>query len=127
MIGRRVLVVDDNENNRLLVRAVLAPGEFDVFEAQNAAEALAEIERDLPAAAIVDLSLPGEDGAQLIAAIRARPQWHDLILILYTATTPTPVMQDFMTAMRVAAVITKPAEPQIILQTLSQALEMERR
>lgn len=73
LAGARVLVVDDNPANRELARAILTVGDADVTEAGGGAEALA-----LAAAApfdliLLDLRMPGLDGAQTCRLLRTRP------------------------------------------------------
>jgi PAS domain S-box-containing protein len=58
----RVLVVDDEENNRDWVRRLLQQIGFDVREARNGAEAVAEVEVRLPDIVLLDMSMPVLDG-----------------------------------------------------------------
>jgi CheY-like chemotaxis protein len=122
MTTGNVLVVDDEENNRLLLHEVLTYGGYEVRAAASCAEALAALSQFRPQAAIIDLSLEGEDGLTLIAKLRSRPELKNLAIVLYTATSETAALRDFMTAMRISHAILKPAEPQAILETLAAAL-----
>ncbi|WP_077032860.1 ATP-binding protein [Pelomonas sp. KK5] len=67
---RRVLVIDNEEADRQLLRAVLEPLGFDVMTAASGAEALALIPGWPPEAILLDLAMPGLDGWQTLAAIR---------------------------------------------------------
>ncbi|MEM1418603.1 MAG: response regulator, partial [Myxococcota bacterium] len=72
---RRVLVVDDDEDLRPLLRALLEAAQVEVHEAASAAQAEAVLEALAPRrphALIVDLELPDRDGAQLARDLRAR-------------------------------------------------------
>ncbi|HJU55959.1 MAG TPA: PAS domain S-box protein, partial [Pyrinomonadaceae bacterium] len=69
--GLRVLVVDDEEDARALLRTVLEKRGAEVVAAANASEALAAIERDAPDVIISDIGMPGEDGYELIRRVRA--------------------------------------------------------
>ncbi len=53
----QILVVDDNEDIRIFVRAALTPEGFDVIEASNGADALAIFKKSEPAVIILDLRL----------------------------------------------------------------------
>lgn len=122
MSAANILVVDDDENNRLLLLEVLKFGGYEVRAAASSAEAFAALALFRPQAAIVDLRLAGEDGLALIAKLRSRPDLKNLAIVLYTATSETAALRDFMTAMRISHAILKPAEPQAILETVAAAL-----
>jgi signal transduction histidine kinase/CheY-like chemotaxis protein len=85
--GLRVLVVDDEESARGLVRAVLERERADVQEADSAPDALAAVETHVIDLVISDLAMPGEDGFDLVRQIRARelPRFRSLPVIALTA------------------------------------------
>jgi len=68
----RVLVVDDNAANRLVVRTILAGAGFEVSEAADAFAALDRIDREQPHAVLLDIKMPGMDGLGLLANLRSR-------------------------------------------------------
>ncbi|HUX33654.1 MAG TPA: PAS domain S-box protein [Gemmatimonadaceae bacterium] len=75
LAGARVLVVDDNDTNRRIVREILAPAGASIDEAPNAATALAVLERALAEGrpfpvALLDSQMPDHDGWTLAADIR---------------------------------------------------------
>ena len=73
LAGLRVLVVDDNANNRELARAVLEPAGVEVSEAGDGAEAVRKAQ-ELPFDVILmDLRMPVMDGRSALAAIRGEP------------------------------------------------------
>jgi PAS domain S-box-containing protein len=69
--GLTVLVVDDEEDSRNLVVAVLERCGCIVAAAQSAADALAKIRTEKPHVLISDIGMPGEDGYDLIRQVRA--------------------------------------------------------
>ena len=71
--GLRVLVVDDEEDARVLLETALRQHGADVTTASSAADALAEIERHPPDMLLSDIGMPHEDGYFLIREVRARP------------------------------------------------------
>lgn len=73
LAGLRVLVVDDEEDTRDLLRAVLEKCGSEVTTAASAAEALDTIETLRPDVLVSDLGMPDEDGFSLIAKVRALP------------------------------------------------------
>ena len=70
--GVRVLVVDDEEDARVLMRTALATYGARVAVAASAVEAIAEIDRLVPDVVLSDIGMPQEDGYALIRRIRAR-------------------------------------------------------
>lgn len=68
-----VLVADDDENMRLLVRESLEPAGFDVDEAENGIEALSAFERSRPDIVLLDVMMPEMDGFAACSQLRSRP------------------------------------------------------
>jgi CheY-like chemotaxis protein len=69
--GARILVVDDDEDGRALLAAILERCGANVRTARSLAEAVAEIERETPHVLVSDIGMPGADGYDLIRAVRA--------------------------------------------------------
>ena len=77
LVGVRVLVVDDDEDVRYIVRATLQSQGAIVTESASAREALDVLRHERPDVLVSDLSMPpGEDGYWLIAAVRALSAAH---------------------------------------------------
>ena len=72
--GFRILVVDDEQDTRDFVRAVLEKCGSEVTTASSAAEALVLLERQPPDFLITDLGMPSEDGYSLIRSVRSLPR-----------------------------------------------------
>lgn len=82
---RRVIgVVEDNEDARLIVRRILEP-EFEVNECATGLEALERFPVDPPDAVLLDLSLPGLDGIEVLARLRAEPALARIPVVALTA------------------------------------------
>ena len=79
-----VAVVEDNADNRLLLQAIL-DGLYDVVEYENGIDALAGLAARLPDLVLLDISLPGMDGNEILARIRADDQLRRLPVIALTA------------------------------------------
>ena len=79
-----VAVVEDNADNRLLLQAIL-DGLYDVVEYENGVDALAGLAAQLPDIVLLDISLPGMDGNEILARIRADDQLRRLPVIALTA------------------------------------------
>ena len=68
----KILVVDDDAPNRLVVRTILGGAGYEVREAGDAFTALDEIDRDAPHAVLLDVKMPGMDGLGLLENLRKR-------------------------------------------------------
>lgn len=79
-----VAVVEDNADNRLLLQAIL-DGLYDVVEYENGVDALAGLAATLPDLVLLDISLPGMDGNEILARIRADERLRRLPVIALTA------------------------------------------
>ena len=79
-----VAVVEDNADNRLLVRALLE-GAFDLVEYENGTEALEGLRASPPDVVLLDISLPGMDGREVLRHLRADPHLSHLPVIALTA------------------------------------------
>jgi CheY-like chemotaxis protein len=87
--GRRrpaeVLVVDDDADAREVLRRMLAREGWTVAEAADGHEALASLERSVPAVMLLDLMMPGMDGFQVLEAMRREEGWRDVPVVVVTA------------------------------------------
>jgi two-component system, OmpR family, alkaline phosphatase synthesis response regulator PhoP len=81
----RVLVVEDEQDIRSLVRFNLEQEGFAVDEAQDGAEAYDAIARRMPTAMVLDLMLPGMSGLDLCQKLRAENRTSQLPIVILTA------------------------------------------
>ena len=102
---RRILVVDDNDNNRRILGRLLGSWGSQVREAADAAAALEALETQSFDLAILDMQMPQVDGISLARMIRARGRQEPLVL-LSSLGTPETAFQD----LGFRAVLTKPVK-----------------
>ena len=81
----RVLVADDDDDILLLVTTRLRRDGFEVTAARDGDEALALARAERPRVAVLDIGMPGLDGLEVLAAIRADEQLRDVRVLLLTA------------------------------------------
>jgi two-component system, cell cycle response regulator DivK len=81
---RRVMIIEDNADNRLLLNAILGDA-FIVTEHANGPDGLAALATELPEILLLDISLPGMDGVEVLRHIRADPASRHLPVIAFTA------------------------------------------
>jgi two-component system CheB/CheR fusion protein len=82
--GSKIVVIEDNADSREMLCAVLEHAGFDCRSSDNGAAGLTLIEDFEPAAAIVDIGLPGIDGLELARRLRAGSKRPNLYLIALT-------------------------------------------
>jgi two-component system, cell cycle response regulator DivK len=80
-----ILYVEDNPDNRLLVRRVLEAEGFQVLEAYNAASALEVVDRQSPDLVLMDINLPEVDGLTLAARLKNLPNMRGIPIVALTA------------------------------------------
>ncbi len=80
----RVAVVDDNADNRLIVRTILED-QYEIVEFSSGPEAIEGFRKTRPDVVILDISLPEMDGTEILRRIREDPDLHDLPVVALTA------------------------------------------
>jgi DNA-binding response OmpR family regulator len=80
LADQSVLVVEDTDEIRELVRTVLAKAGFDVRAVASGAECLAEVRRQTPDLIVLDLGLPDADGTEVCRQVRAETECYVLML-----------------------------------------------
>jgi CheY-like chemotaxis protein/phosphoribosyl 1,2-cyclic phosphodiesterase len=80
----RILVVDDDEDLRILARKALVRGGHEVMEATGGADALQLIERQPPDLVLLDLLMPPPDGFEILRILRSRESTRSLPVIVLT-------------------------------------------
>lgn len=106
----RVLIVDDNPLNVLLVKTLLSQEGYTLAEAGDAQQALAAVASMKPHLILMDLELPGMDGLTLARQLKTHPATRGIRIVIFTAHTAA----DTEGAVRAAGcegLMTKPIEP----------------
>ncbi len=80
-----ILVIEDNDMNRKLCRAILESDQATVIEAETAEKGLELLEQRRPDLVLMDIQLPGMDGLQATRKIKENPDWRDIPVIALTA------------------------------------------
>ncbi len=80
-----VLVVEDDQDTRELLRRSLQREGWKVVEAENGRIGLDQVARDQPALIILDLMMPEVDGFGFVEGLRANPEWRSIPVVVLTA------------------------------------------
>lgn len=117
-----LLIADDDEATRLLVRTVLEHAGHRVAEAADGAKALAAIGLERPDLVLLDLSMPAIGGPELMRTLRADPATRSIAVALYTAMPLGAQLRDFMEIYGICGLIPKPSEPPAMIAAVEEAL-----
>ena len=80
-----ILYVEDNPDNRTLVRRILLSEDYGLLEAQNAAQALEVLKETRPDLILMDINMPDMDGYTLTSRIKTMPGFERVPIIALTA------------------------------------------
>lgn len=80
-----ILYVEDNPDNRTLVRRILLSEDYEVLEAVNAFEALDILKNNRPDLILMDINMPDMDGYTLTARIKSMPDFARIPILAVTA------------------------------------------
>lgn len=80
-----VLLVEDDEASRRLVRAILHLGGYRILEAEDNEGARRILKRTIPGVVLLDIRLKSSDGRDLAREIRADPEYDEVPLVAITA------------------------------------------
>ena len=117
--GIRILVVDDDEDARSLLHAVLEYSGAEVVSAESARGALAALGQRRPDVVISDLVMPGDDGYALIRAMRTRALVRSVPMIALTAYAFAHSADEVLSA-GFNAYLKKPVEPWELCRTVAR-------
>jgi signal transduction histidine kinase len=120
----RVLVADDRATNREFIATLLGYAGHEVVEAEHGEEALTVVRAIHPELVIADVLMPVMDGYEFVRQLRNDPAIAGTPVLFYTASYHEREARALAASCGVLDVLIKPAEPQQILEIVSQALGM---
>ena len=121
----RVLVVDDNAENRLLAQAMLDDEDIPCTVVSNGEDALVAFEREKPDCVLLDIRMPGLDGIEVCSRIRAMPDGNATAIVFVTAQRD---VESFDEASRAGGddFLTKPFNPAELVVRIRTAVHLHR-
>jgi CheY-like chemotaxis protein len=127
LAGYRILVVDDDEDTRTFLLAVLADAGAQLCEAGDGDEAIEVAAREKPDLITLDLSMPGKDGVVALCEMRETPDLEDIPVCVVTGhpefrsviyDRPTRPPEGYMN---------KPVDPDELVRTIKRILGLIKR
>ncbi len=84
-MSKQILVIEDHEDNRRILRDLLTSAGFDVVEATTGEDGVALAETHRPDLILMDIQLPGLDGYEATRRIKANPTLRQIPVIAVTS------------------------------------------
>ena len=84
-MSQKILVVEDNNRNRRLLKILLESRGYEVIEAVTGEEAMRYLSDSKPDLILMDIQLPNVDGLELTRDIKSNPQTADIPIVAVTA------------------------------------------
>lgn len=117
----RILMVEDDPNQVLLLRLVLEDDGFEVDDVGDLAGLRACLDGPVPDAVVLDRGLPDGDGVQLLRELRLTEGWSDVpVVVLSGHDADTAVWEGW--AAGANSYVTKPYEPELLRRVLLEQL-----
>jgi two-component system cell cycle response regulator DivK len=120
-MGRRILMVEDHEDNRRILRDLLTSASYETLEAETGEAGVAVAEAQRPDLILMDIQLPGVDGYEATRRIKAHPALRRIPVI---AVTSYALAGDQIKAFEAGCdgYVTKPFSPRDLLATIREFL-----
>ncbi|MBI5506046.1 MAG: response regulator [Deltaproteobacteria bacterium] len=120
---KRILIVDDNEQNLYLLRTLLGGNGYEVVAASNGAEALDIAHTTPPDLIVSDVLMPVMDGFTLCRRWMADEGLRRIPFVFHTATYTDPKDERLALGLGAVRFIAKPGEPEAVVEALRVVLE----
>jgi adenylate cyclase len=120
----RILIVDDNENNRAILAARLGAQGYSTTEASDGAEALEVVRRGAPDLILLDVTMPRMDGLEACRRLRSDPSVGFVPIILVTARADS---KDVVAGLEAGAdeYLTKPVDQHALVARVRSMLRVK--
>lgn len=118
----KVLVVDDNQNDRMVLSEMLSAKNHEVEEACNGIEALESVEVSKPDLIISDIMMPGMDGFTLLRELKKNEITKGIPVVFYTAHFESEKDRELAVKLGASRFIVKPAKLKDLLLEIETVL-----
>ena len=118
-----ILVADDEDSLRLLIRTTLESSEVTIVEAADGVEALEMARRELPDLIVLDWMMPGKTGLEVARELRADPRTAAVAILMLTAMGQEKDKKEGLAA-GVQAFLVKPFSPLDLLEKVQAVLRV---
>ena len=116
---KRLLIIEDNEKNRMLEKDLLEIEGFEVFEAKDATAGIALARKEKPDGIVMDVRLPDMRGTQAATKLRRDPETSGIPIIFVTASVIGEGMEEIK-AFPNTMFLTKPIDTRTFARKIRQ-------
>ncbi len=82
---KKILIVEDNSKNRVLVRHILGVHGYETIEASDGIEGVIKAKEQKPDLVLMDIHLPGKDGFAVLRELRSDPETAGIFIVALTS------------------------------------------
>ena len=115
MQEKNILFIEDNYHNRRIVRKILASRGYTVIEAEDGITGYEMFDKIKPPLVLLDISLPGIDGIEIVSRAKANPKLNHIPVIALTASAMAGDRERFL-ATGCDDYLSKPVQAKNLLQ-----------
>lgn len=119
----KILVVEDNEDSRIMLRTLLKGQDYIVIEALNGKQALELALEYIPDIIISDILMPEMDGFEFCRQVKSTPKISHIPFIFYTATYTERADEELALSLGASWFFVKPMEPDVFTEKLSEIVK----
>ena len=117
----KVLIIEDDDIQRELLKEILKESGFEVFTSSTAEKGLQTVAKNSPAVVVTDVRLPGMDGLTFLKKLKQ--EYSEVEVIVITAFSN---VEDAVSAIKAGAFhyVTKPFDPQVLINLIDKACQL---
>ncbi|ACO03406.1 MAG TPA: response regulator [Persephonella sp.] len=112
---KKILIIDDNHQNRLLIKMILQKKGYTVIEAESGEKGLALAFEQNPDLIILDMMMPEVDGWEVMERLKENSKTENIPIIIFSAL-------DDLESIEADGFIPKPVDVNRLIQTVSEVI-----
>ena len=119
-----ILVADDHEDTRVILRHYFEAMGYNVLEAHDGEQTLASMKGEHPDAVVLDIQMPRMDGIEVLRAVRGNVTLRDIKILALSAHALSDEVRQIREA-GADAYLAKPADPKAVLDAVRSLMDQE--
>lgn len=119
---KKIMVVDDEESLRELVKAIFSQEGYEVIDASSGQECLDKLKTEKPDLILMDMMMPGMSGRETTERLRKNPATKDLKLVFLTVARFSETGRGTLEGLNVLDYITKPFDNEELVRRVKKLL-----